>query len=238
MYISRVLFVLFTLTSSFPSDWKKSSSQFNFFFQSCECSKTMWSCVTVDTAHAHRSYLTVARLTFAEWRSAFMNCPYIMLFFHSYVVPLIQLCLNPFLFTASLNSVVSATFTPSIKHPSQLIDPLPPISLLRYTLSTSLLGCSAPCIIINFLVLLPKLFNSSVFHFRISAPYLITETAQVSTPIILFLPFNFDLDLSFNRFYSLLNFSFRFFFFDHISFQYPYVCITSLINVFHVLPIW
>ena len=28
----------------------------------------MWSCATTDTAHAQRSYLTVARLPFADWR--------------------------------------------------------------------------------------------------------------------------------------------------------------------------
>ena len=31
----------------------------------------MWSCVITDIAHAQRSYLTVALLTFVEWRSAF-----------------------------------------------------------------------------------------------------------------------------------------------------------------------
>ena len=55
-------------------------------------------------------------------------------------------------------------------HPSQLINPLPPISLLRCTKSTSFWRCSTPYIVINFLVLLSKLFNSSVFHFRVPAP--------------------------------------------------------------------
>ena len=82
---------------------------------------------------------------------------------------------------------------------SQLINPLPLVSLIRYTLSISLLQCSAPCIIINFLVLLSKLFNSRVFHFRIHAPYLITETTQVLTAITLFLPSNFDHNVSLNR---------------------------------------
>ena len=31
----------------------------------------MWSCATTDTAHDQRSYLTAARQTVAEWRSAF-----------------------------------------------------------------------------------------------------------------------------------------------------------------------
>ena len=31
----------------------------------------MWFGATNDTGHAQRYYLTVARLTFAEWRSAF-----------------------------------------------------------------------------------------------------------------------------------------------------------------------
>ena len=30
----------------------------------------VWSCATTDTAHAQRLYLTVARLTFSEWRSS------------------------------------------------------------------------------------------------------------------------------------------------------------------------
>ena len=143
----------------------------------------------------------------------FTNCSYILLFFYSSFFSLIQLSLNYFLFTASFYSIVSAAFTPSINnsteflkyypkllssilmHPSKLINPLPPIFLLRHTLSTLLLEGSIPCIVTNFLVLLFKLSSSSVFHFQISAPYLITKTAQVSTAIILFLPFNFDLDL-------------------------------------------
>ena len=116
------------------------------------------------------------------------NCPYILLFFHSSFFSLIQLCLNFFLFTVSLYYIVFAAFTPSINgstefliyhpkffssilvHLSQLINPLPPIFLLRYTLSTSLFGCRAPCIVWNFLVLLSKLFNTFVFHFSILAP--------------------------------------------------------------------
>ena len=96
----------------------------------------------------------------------------------------LQLCLNSFLFTVSLYSIVSAAFTPSIIgstefltyhpklsssiliHHSHLINPLPQISLLRYTMSISL-ECSAPCIFINFKVLLSKLFNSSALHLRI-----------------------------------------------------------------------
>ena len=39
------------------------SSQLNFFFQSREWNKNMWSCATTNTGgHAQRSYLTVARL--------------------------------------------------------------------------------------------------------------------------------------------------------------------------------
>ena len=33
----------------------------------------MWSCEATDTAHAQRSYPTVARLTSAEWRSALIH---------------------------------------------------------------------------------------------------------------------------------------------------------------------
>ena len=42
------------------------------------------------------------------------NWPYILLLFHSSFFSLIQLCLNYLLSTASLYSIVSATFTPSI----------------------------------------------------------------------------------------------------------------------------
>ena len=123
------------------------------------------------------------------------NCPYILLFFHSSFFSLIQLYFNSFLFTVSLYSIVSSAFTPSINgstefltyhpklfssiliHSSQLINPIP--LLLRYTLPTSLLGCSAPYIVINVLVILSKLFNSSLFHFRIPTPYLIAEATQV-----------------------------------------------------------
>ena len=150
------------------------------------------------------------------------KCPHILLLFHSSFLSHIQLCLDALLFTVSLYYIVSAAFTSSINgwtefltyhpklfssiliHVSQLVNPLPPISLLRYTLSTSLLGCSAPCIVINFLVLLTKLFNSSAFHFRIPAPYLITETARVLTAITLFLPFNVHLNISLNSLFLSL----------------------------------
>ena len=103
---------------------------------------------------------------------AFANCSCITLFFHSSFFSLTQLCLDTLLFTVSLNFIVSSAFTPAIndsieflrKHPklfssilihaSQIINPLPPVSLLSYTLSTLLLGCSASYIVINFLVLL------------------------------------------------------------------------------------
>ena len=99
-------------------------------------------------------------------------------------------------------------FSSLLIHPSQFLNLLPPISLLRYTLSTSPLECSTSCIVMNFLVLLSKLFNSSVFHFRTPAPYLIIDTAQALIAVILFLPFNFNLNISLNRCrYSLLNFS-------------------------------
>ena len=39
------------------------------FFQSREWSKSMCSFATTDTAHAQRSYLIIAQLAFAEWRS-------------------------------------------------------------------------------------------------------------------------------------------------------------------------
>ena len=67
-------------------------------------------------------------------------------------------CLNC-LFLHSTQHCVPKLFSSIITHPSQLINPLPAISLLSYTLSTSLLGCRVPCIvIINFVVLLSKLF--------------------------------------------------------------------------------
>ena len=160
-------------------------------------------------------------------RISLTNCSFIFLFFRSFLFSLIQHSLNSFLFPVSVYYIVCAAFTPSINgstefltyhpelfssiviHPSQLINPLPPISLLRYTPSISLLGCSTPCIVINFLVLLSKLFNSSVFDCRFPAPDIITETSQVLNAIILFPPFNFDLNISINhRRYSLLNFSF------------------------------
>ena len=65
--LAKILCVLFTLRSLFASDSKK---LVNRFFKLCEWSKNMWSCATTDTAHAQRSYLTAARLTFAEWRFA------------------------------------------------------------------------------------------------------------------------------------------------------------------------
>ena len=129
----------------------------------------------------------------------------------------LSFCFNSFLFAVSLYFIVSAGFTLSVNgwiefptyHPkllssiliytSQFINPLPLISLLRYTLSISLLRCSTPCIVIIFPVLLPKLFNSSVFHYKIHVLYPITETTQVLTGIILFLPLNFDLNISLNR---------------------------------------
>ena len=103
------------------------------------------------------------------------SCLYILLFFHSPFFSLSQLCLNSFLFTVSLYSIVSAAFTPSINdstefltyhsqlfyfiliHSSQLINPLPSIFLLRYALSISLQGCRVPCIAIDFLALLTQL---------------------------------------------------------------------------------
>ena len=89
--------------------------------------------------------------------------------------------LNSFLFTTLLYSIVSAAFTPSINgltefltyHPkllSSIFIHQSPSSYFpaKQTLSISLLGCSPPSIIINFLVLSSKLFNSSISHFRIS----------------------------------------------------------------------
>ena len=144
------------------------------------------------------------------------NCPYIILFFHSSFFSLSHLCLNSFLFTVSLHSIASAAFMPSINgstefltyHPNCFFPSLYIPHNLRYTLSISFLGCSAPYLVINLQFLLSKLFNSSVFHFRIPAPYVITEANQVLA-IVLFLPFNFYLNISLTRRrYSLLNFSF------------------------------
>ena len=54
--IAEILCVLFTLTSSSASDWKKRSSLL-IFFQSREQSKNMWSCGITDTGHAQRPIL-------------------------------------------------------------------------------------------------------------------------------------------------------------------------------------
>ena len=75
------------------------------------------------------------------------NCPWILLFFHSWFFSLIQLCLNSFVFTVSLYSIVSAAF---ITH--NLSIPFFPFPLADMPIS--LLGCSAPCIV--------KLSGSSV----------------------------------------------------------------------------
>ena len=40
------------------------------FFQLRKWSKNMWSCAATDTGHPQRSYLTVARISVAKWRSA------------------------------------------------------------------------------------------------------------------------------------------------------------------------
>ena len=103
------------------------------------------------------------------WIPSYWLCHYIPLF----------LQLSHLQSMAQPNSwhIIPSHFLPSLYIPHNLSILLPPISLLRYTLSTSHLGWSAPCIVINFLVLLSKLFNSSVFHFRILASYLIIETA-------------------------------------------------------------
>ena len=130
--------------------------------------------------------------------------------FFSSTVPFFpsSICLNSFLFTVSLHSIISAAFTPSINGPTEFLTYHPNLfsSILIHHLQLSLLGYSAPCIVMNFLALLSKLFNSSVFHFRIPVPYLITEASQVLTAIILFLLFNFNLNITLNRdIYYLLN---------------------------------
>ena len=176
----------------------------------------------------------------------------VLTFFCFSIVPSFpsSICLKSFLFAVSLHYFVSAAFTPSISgsieflayhpklfssiliHPSQLLNLLPLISLLRYILSISLLGCSTPCIVINFLVLLSKFLKSSLFHSRIPPSYLITEAVKVLTAIILFVSFNFDFSINLNcHRYYLLNISFitfsltflfiSFLFSFFLSFQYP-----------------
>ena len=112
-----------------------------------------------------------------------INCPYILVFF-SIAFPCLLLahptlfehyCFCSFQIFNQFSSNEFLTYHPKLFsfiliHPSQLINPLPPISLLRCTKSTSFWRCSTPYIVINFLVLLSKLFNSSVFHFRVPAP--------------------------------------------------------------------
>ena len=186
------------------------------------CAQIACSCVAHNMASISTfksAFLSQFHVSFSSVVSSISltNSPYILLFFHSSFCSLIQICLNSFLFTISIYSIVSPLINGSTEflpnyfliHPSQVVNPPPYISLLRYTWSTSLLGYSAPYIIITFLVLLSKLFNSSEFHFRILALYLITETTQVLTAIIFFLPFNFDLNISLNncRRYCFLNFS-------------------------------
>ena len=133
------------------------------------CSCTAYNMASVSTFKS--AFLSHYHVSFSSVVSGISRtkCPYIFLFFHSSFFSLIHFCLNSFLFTLLLYSIVSAAFTPSINgstefltyhpklfsyiliHPSRLINPRPPISPLRYSLSVSLLGCSAPCIVINFL---------------------------------------------------------------------------------------
>ena len=164
----------------------------------------------------------------------------------------ISVWIPSYLFTLLLYSIVSTAFTPSLNgcHPDilshvnffhhyiSLTIPLsfPPISLLWYTLSTSLFQYSAPCIVINFLVLLSKRFNSLVFYFRILALYLIIEIAQVLTVIFWFLSFSFNLNVSLNcHRYSLLNFSFISFSLHlsvpNISYSQPHLCLSCLAHL-------
>ena len=63
------ILVLFILMSSMISDKKKGQASWTFF-HSCKWSKDMWHCATTNIAHDQGSYLTEARLTFTEWRSA------------------------------------------------------------------------------------------------------------------------------------------------------------------------
>ena len=70
-------------------------------------------------------------------------------------------------------------------------------------------GCSVPLMFIIFLVALSNDLTSSFDHPMIPAPCLITATARMLIADILFLPFNFDLNTSFDLlFYSLVNWSF------------------------------
>ena len=105
---------------------------------------------------------------------------------------------HPLLFTVSLYSVVSAAITTSISgsteflayhpklfssiliHPSQLINSYPskiiktyPSSYFPakiYPINTSLLGSSAPCIVINFLVLINHFYFHSLLFFNSFVP--------------------------------------------------------------------
>ena len=66
-------------------------------------------------------------------------------------------------------------------------NPLSPFLLETYNLSTSSLGCNAPCIVISFLVLWSICLSSSLVHLRKGPEYLTSVTAQVFIPLTRFL---------------------------------------------------
>ena len=82
--------------------------------------------------------------------------------------------------------------------------------LLMYNLSTSLIVCNAPYIVIVFLDFLSTFFNSLYFHCSIPVPYLNSVTAHVFIAVVLFFPFSFHFRI--NRSLRLI-YSFIVFFF-------------------------
>ena len=67
------LFVFYLLWRHHSPATEKKFKLVELFFQSRKWNKNMCSCATIDTGHAQRFYLTVARLSVALWRSAFKH---------------------------------------------------------------------------------------------------------------------------------------------------------------------
>ena len=132
-----------------------------------------------------------------------MKCPWIGFSFHfSFLSAALRFLKSPTdssykSFAALIShSLLFSTyyFKPSTEfstHSSMEIIPFPPSFLPTYNLSTLSFGWKALCIVRSFLVLLSIAFSSSTVLSRKGAEYLIRDIAQVLTPIIRFLLFNF-----------------------------------------------
>ena len=105
-------------------------------------------------------------------------------------------------------------FFSSLTQHSTLIRLLPPSFLLMYNLSTSLIGCNVPYIVIFCLDFLSTFFNLLSFHCSIPVPYLNSTTAHVFIAVVLFFPFSFHFRI--NRSLRFI-YSFTVFFFFFIS---------------------